>query len=133
MQFELTKLSTDLQERIRSLNLNHRVGGSSLSQPTYGDNWWNIRRKSEGYPHNLKRIYADCGWNPDLVHILNRYLRMGVQMLVSDYSNQVIKSRPYKYSNKQSLIRDVKRIEIMDFDETQLKSDLIRDFVVSRV
>jgi hypothetical protein len=41
---------------------------------------------------------------------------MGVQMLVSDYLDQVIKSRPYKYSTKQSLIRDIKRLGIADLD-----------------
>jgi hypothetical protein len=37
---------------------------------------------------------------------------MGVQMLVSDYLDQVIKSRPYKYSTKQSLIRTVERTQL---------------------
>jgi len=46
---------------------------------------------------------------------------MGVQMLVSDYLDQVIKSRPYKYSTKQSLIRDVKRLGIADLDRVILK------------
>jgi len=54
---------------------------------------------------------------------------MGVQMLVSDYLDQVIKSRPYKYSTKQSLIRDVKRLGIMDLDTGEITSALIRDKV----
>ena len=54
---------------------------------------------------------------------------MGVQMLVSDYLDQVIKSRPYKYSTKQSLIRDIKRLGIADLDTSEVTSALIRDKV----
>ena len=54
---------------------------------------------------------------------------MGVQMLVSDYLDQVIKSRPYKYSTKQSIIRDVKRLGIADLDTSEITSALIRDKV----
>jgi integrase len=54
---------------------------------------------------------------------------MGVQMLVSDYLDQVIKSRPYKYSTKQSLIRDFKRLGIMELDTSEVTSALIRDKV----
>ena len=54
---------------------------------------------------------------------------MGVQMLVSDYLDQVIKSRPYKYSTKQSLIRDIKRLGIADSDTSEITSALIRDKV----
>lgn len=54
---------------------------------------------------------------------------MGVQMLVSDYLDQVIKSRPYKYSTKQSLIRDIKRLGIADMDTSEITSALIRDTV----
>ena len=50
-------------------------------------------------------------------------------MLVSDYLDQVIKSRPYKYSTKQSLIRDVKRLGIADLDTSEITSALIRDKV----
>jgi hypothetical protein len=50
-------------------------------------------------------------------------------MLVSDYLDQVIKSRPYKYSTKQSLIRDVKRLVIADLDTSEITSALIRDKV----
>ena len=56
---------------------------------------------------------------------------MGVQMLVSDYLDQVIKSRPYKYSTKQSLIRDVKRLGIADLDTSEITSALIRDKVAT--
>jgi integrase len=54
---------------------------------------------------------------------------MGVQMLVSDYLDQVIKSRPYKYSTKQSLIRDIKRLGIANLDTSEITSALIRDKV----
>ena len=54
---------------------------------------------------------------------------MGVQMLVSDYLDQVIKSRPYKYSTKQSLIRDIKRLGIANLDTSEVTSALIRDKV----
>lgn len=54
---------------------------------------------------------------------------MGVQMLVSDFLDQVIKSRPYKYSTKQSLIRDIKRLGIADLDTSDVTSALIRDKV----
>ena len=54
---------------------------------------------------------------------------MGVQMLVSDYLDQVIKSRPYKYSTKQSLIRDIKRLGIANLDTNEITSALIRDKV----
>jgi len=54
---------------------------------------------------------------------------MGLQMLVSIYLDEVIKSRPYKYSTKQSLIRDVKRLGIMDLDTSKITSALIRDKV----
>jgi integrase len=50
-------------------------------------------------------------------------------MLVSDYLDQVIKSRPYKYSTKQSLIRDIKRLGIADLDTSEITSALIRDKV----
>ena len=45
---------------------------------------------------------------------------MGLKMLVSEYLDQVIKSRPYKYSTKQSLMRDVKRLGIMDVDTSEI-------------
>lgn len=47
---------------------------------------------------------------------------MGVQILVSDYLDQVIKSRPYEYSTQQSLIRDIKRLGITDLDTTKITS-----------
>jgi integrase len=56
---------------------------------------------------------------------------MGLQMLVSIFLDNVIKSRPYKYSTKQSLIRDVKRLGIMELDTSEITSALIRDKVDS--
>lgn len=50
-------------------------------------------------------------------------------MLVKDYLDQIIKSRPYKYSTKQSLIRDFKRLDIMDLNISDISSSLIRDKV----
>jgi len=47
---------------------------------------------------------------------------MGVQMLVSDYLDQVTKSRPYKYLTKQSLIRDIKRLGILEVLDILSKS-----------
>ena len=45
-------------------------------------------------------------------------------MLVSGYLDQVIKSRPYKYWTKQSLIRDIKRLGIADqLGETIMNPD----------
>jgi len=99
------------------------------SQPTHGFNWRNIRQKSAVHPHELKKIYAHFGWNPDLVDILSHELRMGVQMLVSDYVDEMIKSMPYKYSTKQSLIRDIKRMGITDLDKIEDTSALIREKV----
>ena len=50
-------------------------------------------------------------------------------MLVSNYLDQIIKSRPYKYSTKQSLNRDIRRLGIMDMDTKEITSALIRDKV----
>ena len=52
-------------------------------------------------------------------------------MLVNEYLDQVIKSRPYKYSTKQTLIKDVKRMGIWDLDTSEITSALIRDKVDS--
>ena len=41
----------------------------------------------------------------------------------------MIKSRPCKYSTKQSLIRDIKRLGIADLDTSQITSALMRDKV----
>ena len=50
-------------------------------------------------------------------------------MLVSNYLDQIIQSRPYKYSTKQSLIRDIKRLGIMDMDTKEITSALMREKV----
>ena len=50
-------------------------------------------------------------------------------MLVSEYLDQVIQSRPYKYSTKQSLVRDMQRLGIMNLDTSEISSALIRDIV----
>ncbi len=63
------------------------------------------------------------------VRILTNCYTLGDEMLVNEYLDQVIKSRPYKYSTKQSLIRDVKRLGIMDLDTSEITSALIRDTV----
>ena len=52
-------------------------------------------------------------------------------MLVNEYLDQVIKSRPYKYSTKQTLIKDIKRMGIWDMDTSEITSALIRDKVDS--
>ena len=52
-------------------------------------------------------------------------------MLVKDYLDQVIKSRPYKYSTKESLKRDFIRLKILDMDTSEITSSLIRDIVDS--
>jgi hypothetical protein len=52
-------------------------------------------------------------------------------MLVNEYLDQVIKSRPYKYSTKQTLIKDIRRIGIWGMDTSEIASALIRDKVNS--
>jgi len=52
-------------------------------------------------------------------------------MLVHEYLDQVIAARPYKYSTKQTLVKDVKRMGIWDLDINQINSALIRDKVDS--
>lgn len=52
-------------------------------------------------------------------------------MLVSQYVDQIIQSRPYKYATKQTLIRDIKKMGIWDLDLEQISSSLIRDKVDS--
>ena len=37
-------------------------------------------------------------------------------MLVKEYVDQLIQNRPYKYAYKQTLIRDIKKMGIWDFD-----------------
>ena len=48
-------------------------------------------------------------------------------MLVHEYLDQVIAARPYKYSTKQTLVKDIKRMGIWDLDISQINSGLIRD------
>jgi hypothetical protein len=52
-------------------------------------------------------------------------------MLVNEYLDQVIKSRPYKYSTKHALIKDVKRMGIWGMETSEITSALIRDNVDS--
>ena len=52
-------------------------------------------------------------------------------MLVHEYLDQVIAARPYKYSTKQTLVKDIKRMGIWDLDISQINSGLIRDKVDS--
>ena len=54
-----------------------------------------------------------------------------MKMKVSEYVDQVVQSRPYKYSTKQTLIRDVKRMGIWDMDTKEVTSSYIRDKVDS--
>ncbi len=48
-------------------------------------------------------------------------------MLVLEYLDQVIAARPYKYSIKQTLVKDIKRMGIWDMDISLVNSGLIRD------
>lgn len=52
-----------------------------------------------------------------------------MKMLVSDYVEQFIQSRPYKYSSKQTLIRDIKKLGLWDRDIAEVSSGYVRDFV----
>ena len=54
-----------------------------------------------------------------------------MKMKVSEYADQVVQSRPYKYSTKQTLIRDIKRMGIWDMDTKEVTSSYIRDKVDS--
>lgn len=54
-----------------------------------------------------------------------------MKMKVSEYVDQVVQSRPYKYSTKQTLIRDIKRMGIWDMDIKEVTSSYIRDKVDS--
>ena len=53
-------------------------------------------------------------------------------MLVKDYVDQLIQNRPYKYAYKQTLIRDIKKLGIWDFELEQVTSSHIRDVVDSQ-
>ena len=46
-------------------------------------------------------------------------------MLVKDYVDQIVQLRPYKYSTRQTLIKDVKRMGIWDLDINEVTSSLI--------
>lgn len=48
-------------------------------------------------------------------------------MLVNEYLDQVIAVRSYKYSTKQTLVKDIKRMVIWDIDISFVNSGLIRD------
>ena len=50
-------------------------------------------------------------------------------MLVSEYVEQFIQSRPYKYSTKQTLIRDVKKLQLWDKNIDEVNSGYVRDIV----
>ncbi len=78
-----------------------------------------------------KDIQPDMGVSRQSVRILTNCYTLGDEMLVNEYLDQVIKSRPYKYSTKQTLIKDVKRMGIWDMDTSEITSALIRDKVDS--
>lgn len=50
-------------------------------------------------------------------------------MLVSEYVTKVVENRPYKYSTKQTNIRDIKKLGIWDLDIDAITSGLIRSKV----
>ncbi len=50
-------------------------------------------------------------------------------MLVSEYVIKIVESRPYKYSTKQTNIRDIKKLGIWDLDLNVITSGLIRSKV----
>ena len=50
-------------------------------------------------------------------------------MLVQKYVDQFIQSRPYKYSTKQTLIRDVKKLGIWELQVDQVSSSQVRNIV----
>lgn len=50
-------------------------------------------------------------------------------MLVSEYIIKIIENRPYKYSTKQTNIRDIKKLGIWDLNLDQISSGLIRSKV----
>ena len=52
-------------------------------------------------------------------------------MLVSTYIDQLIQNKPYKYSTKQTLIRDVKKLGIWDMQVNEVTSAHIRNVVDS--
>ena len=54
-----------------------------------------------------------------------------MKMLVKDYVDQIVQLRPYKYSTRQTLIRDIQRMGIWDLDINEVTSSLIRNKVDS--
>lgn len=52
-----------------------------------------------------------------------------MKMKVSEYVDQIVQSRPYKYATKQTLIRDIKKLGIWDMDVQDVTSAYIRDVV----
>lgn len=50
-------------------------------------------------------------------------------MLVKDYVEQVIETRAYKYSTKQTNYRDIKRLDILELDISEINSGLIMSIV----
>ena len=78
-----------------------------------------------------KDIQPDMGVSRQSVRILTNFYTLGDEMLVNEYLDQVIKSRPYKYSTKQTLIKDIRRMGIWDMDTSEITSALIRDKVDS--
>ena len=46
-------------------------------------------------------------------------------MKVSEYVDQIVQSRPYKYATKQTLIRDIKKLGIWDMDVQDVTSAYI--------
>lgn len=78
-----------------------------------------------------KDIQPDMGVSRQSVRILTNCYTLGDEMLVNEYLDQVIKSRPYKYSTKQTLIKDIRRMGIWDMDTSEITSALIRDKVDS--
>jgi integrase len=78
-----------------------------------------------------KDIQPHKGVSRQSVRILTNCYTLGDEMLVHEYLDQVIKSRPYKYSTKQTLIKDVKRMGVWEMDTSEITSALIRDKVDS--
>lgn len=50
-------------------------------------------------------------------------------MLVKDYVQEIIESRAYKYSTKQTNYRDIKRLGILELDTSEINSGLIMGIV----
>jgi hypothetical protein len=54
---------------------------------------------------------------------------MGNSMKVSEHVEQLIQTRPYKYTYRQTLVRDVKKLGIWDMDVEEVSSAYVRDKV----